>query len=137
MNFGLKSNIVENADAVSIHNENAEYLQKMGEDQILEERNRLLGSMDPSLVQFLKGKRKAKLPKVTENVSSDVEMKESKPKAETLPDIDVLKDENSKNWLHFDVIEPAKLEWMRDLPKNMPELKPGEEYEARFDWKGN
>lgn len=116
--------------------ENADYLQNLGEEEILQERNRLLGSMDPSIVQFLKGKRKAKLPKVTENVSSDVEMKETKPLAESMPDIDVLKDENSKNWLHFDVVEPAKLEWMRDLPKNMPELKPGEQYEARFDWKG-
>lgn len=124
---------MENADAASIHKENAQYLQKLGESEILAEQNRLLGSMDPSIVQFLREKRKAKLPKVAENVSSDVEMKEAAP-VESVPDI--LKDENSKNWLHFDVIEPAKLEWMRDLPKNMPDLKPGEQYEARFDWKG-
>lgn len=88
--------------------------------------------MDSSLVQFLKEKRKAKLSKVTENVNTDVEMKET----ESVPNIDILKDESSKNWLHFDVVEPAKLEWMRDLPNNMPDLKPGEQYEARFDWKG-
>lgn len=136
LDFGQRSHIIENADAASIHNENTEYLQKLGEAQILEERNRLLGSLDPSLVQFLKEKRKAKLPKVAENPSCDVEMKEVKPPSDVLPDIDLLKDENSKNWLHFDVIEPDKLEWMRDLPKNMPDLKPGEQYEARFDWKG-
>lgn len=130
--FGSKSHILENADAVKIHKENTEFLQKMAENEILEEQKRLFGTMDPSLVQFLKEKRKAKLPKVTENVASEVEMKVVKQNIE----IDVLKDENSKNWLHFDVIEPAKLEWMRDLPKNMPELKPGEQYEARFDWKG-
>lgn len=138
LDFGRRSHIIENADAPSIHNENTEYLQSLGEAQILEERNRLLGSLDPSLVQFLKEKRKAKLPKakVAENRSCDVEMKEVKPQSELLPDIDLLKDENSKNWLHFDVIETDKLEWMRDLPKNMPDLKPGEQYEARFDWKG-
>lgn len=132
----MKSHIIENADAAIIHKENAEFLEKLGENQILEERNRLLGTIDPAIVQFLKEKRKTRLPTVPENISRDVEMKEVKAPIESMPDIDVLKDENSKNWLHFDVIEPAKLEWMRDLPKNMPELKPGEQYEARFDWKG-
>lgn len=137
--FGENSNVIENAEAASIHKENVEFLQKHDEDEILEEKKRLLGTMDPSLIQFLKNKRKPKLPKVTENIDSDVEMKTEKQfmvEPESLADIDVLKDENSKNWLHFDVIEPAKLEWMRDLPKNMPQLKPSEQYEARFDWKG-
>lgn len=136
MDFGHTSHIVEDAEAAKIHKENAEYLQNMGEQKILEERNRLLGSIDPSIVQFLKEKRKTKLPQLKENVSSDVEMKEMNANVDTLPEIDVLKHENSKDWLHFDVIEPAKLEWMRDLPTNMPQLKPGEQYEARFDWKG-
>lgn len=137
--FGENSNVIENAEAASIHKENVEFLQKHDEDEILEEKKRLLGTLDPSLIQFLKNKRKPKLPIVSENIESDVEMKTEKQfmvEPESLADIDVLKDENSKNWLHFDVIEPAKLEWMRDLPKNMPQLKPGEQYEARFDWKG-
>lgn len=60
---------------------------------------------------------------------TDVEMTEA-------PELEVLKGEASKSWLHFDVIETDKLEWMRDLPATMPELKPGQSYEARFDWKG-
>lgn len=136
LDFGPKSHIVENADAVTIHKENTEFLQKMGENEILEEQKRLFGTIDPSIVQFLKEKRKAKLLKITENVASDIEMRDAKQQVDPLSAIDVLKDENSKHWLHFDVIEPAKLEWMRDLPKNMPELKSGEQYEARFDWKG-
>lgn len=136
LNFGSKSHIVENADSIPIHKENTEFLQKMGENEILEEQKRLLGTMDPSIVQFLKEKRKIQLSKVTENVVNDVKMKDLNEKMVSLPEIDILENENSQNWLHFDVIEPAKLEWMRDLPKNMPELKPGEQYEARFDWKG-
>lgn len=54
----------------------------------------------------------------------------------SLPDLDILKDENLRTWMNFDVVETDKLEWMRDLPSKMPELKPGESYEARFDWKG-
>lgn len=136
MDFGAQSHVIENAEAASIHNENVEFLQKMCKEQIVEERKRLLGSVDPSLVQFLKNKRKANLSKIVENTSTDIEMKEADSKAESLPELDVLKNENSKNWLHFDVIEPSKLEWMRDLPNNLPALKPGEQYEARFDWKG-
>lgn len=134
--FGCRSNIIENGEAEKIHRENVEMLQRMSAEQILEERNRLLGTVDPALVQFLKEKRKSKLAKITETAPKDVEMKDVDPKIDSLPDIDVLKEENSKNWLHFDVIEPSKLEWMRDLSNNMPKLKPGEQYEARFDWKG-
>lgn len=57
-------------------------------------------------------------------------------KSNQVPELEVLKNDASKAWLHFDVIETDKLEWMRDLPVTMPELKPGESYEARFDWKG-
>lgn len=66
--------------------------------------------------------------------ANDVEMIETPSQAEF--DLEVLKTDASKNWLHFDVIETDKLEWMRDMPSTMPELKPGQSYEARFDWKG-
>lgn len=65
--------------------------------------------------------------------SNDIEMTEAPNQA---PELDVLQGDASKSWLHFDVIETDKLEWMRDLPASMPELKPGQTYEARFDWKG-
>lgn len=136
LDFGPKSHILECTDAGTIHKENTEYLEKMDENHILAEQKRLLTTMDPSIVKFLKEKRKA-AHKIQKIESNDIEMVEKKPKLESVAsDIDLLKDENSKKWLHFDVIEPAKLEWMRDLPNNMPELKPGEQYEARFDWKG-
>lgn len=136
LDFGQKSHILECNDAGSIHKENTEYLQKMDESHILEEQKRLLGTMDPSIVKFLKDKRKA-AQKMQKPTSSAIEVDEKKPKLEPMAtDLDLLKDENSKKWVHFDVIEPAKLEWMRDLPNNMPELKPGEQFEARFDWKG-
>lgn len=136
LDFGVKSHIVESTEAGSIHNENSEYLQKMDENHILAEQKRLLNTMDPSLVKFLKDKRKT-AQKVQKPATNDIEMDENVPKMEQMPaNIDVLTDENSKKWVNFDVIEPAKLEWMRDLPNNMPELKAGEQYEARFDWKG-
>lgn len=136
LDFGKKSHIVQCPDAGTIHKENSEYLQKIDENHILAEQKRLLDTMDPSIVKFLKEKRKA-AHKIQEIASNHIEMGEKKPKIESMPsNIDLLEDENSKKWVHFDVIEPAKLEWMRDLPNSMPELKAGEQYEARFDWKG-
>lgn len=151
MNFGQGSHIVESGEADSIHKENAEMLRNLGENAILEERKRLLNSIDPSIIQFIKQKRQSKLTQINETSMAtktvkadslsppaeatndiDIEMKDS----DNLPELDVLNDENSKNWLNFNVVEPEKLEWMRDLPAKMPKLKPGEQYEARFDWKG-
>lgn len=59
-----------------------------------------------------------------------------------MPDVDntatqgILHDPNYESWQNFDIVEPAKLEWMRDVKQQLPELKPGETFEARFDWKG-
>lgn len=50
--------------------------------------------------------------------------------------LDLLNDPNYAQWPNFDVIEPAKLEWMRDVQNQLPDLRPGETFEARFDWKG-
>lgn len=73
------------------------------------------------------------------NLVEEKRAKPTNPNAEpivSLPNLDILKDENLQNWLHFDVIETEKMEWMRDMPATLPTLKPGESYEARFDWKG-
>ena len=48
----------------------------------------------------------------------------------------ILENPNFEKWPNFNVIEPEKLEWMKDIPNKLPNLKPGEKYEARFDWKG-
>lgn len=154
--LGSDSIMLDNTDAQAIHKENVEFLKNCGEDEILGEQQRLLGTLDSSLVKFLQEKRKKKLEKIAEGTydsvchwefrhygyllvcaaagaANDVEMSE---KPIQVPELDVLKSDASKSWLHFDVIETEKLEWMRDLPVTMPELKPGQSYEARFDWKG-
>lgn len=66
LNFGSDSIILDNADAQAIHTENAEFLKNCGEDEILREQQRLLGSLDSSLVKFLQEKRKKKLAEIAE-----------------------------------------------------------------------
>lgn len=118
-----------------IHEENLKVLSQMSHEEIMAEREKLLKSMDSKLVEFLKSKkRNVEQPRVKEPP------KVSEPKktafVEELPSLQFLKEEKSKNWLNMDVIEPEKLEWTRDVEKMNKVLKPGESYEARFDWKG-
>lgn len=52
------------------------------------------------------------------------------------PAVDILQRSTAEKWIHFDVVEKDKLEWMRDIPLQSAKLKPGQKFEARFDWKG-
>lgn len=58
------------------------------------------------------------------------------PEVDNVATLDILQDPNYANWPNFDIVEPAKLQWMRDVNQKLPLLKPGETFEARFDWKG-
>lgn len=180
--FGGSSCVIRNDRNNAIHNENVEFLRQQSEADILTEQQKLLETMglykidiqcklsncsnpicifaDPSIVSFLRQKRKAKLELIPENKAASVvqastsDIKPSSSSTSAISELDILQHDDIKKWLHFDVVETAKLEWMRDLPANMPELKPGESYEARyvkqistvnydpieinyrFDWKG-
>lgn len=52
------------------------------------------------------------------------------------PANELLQQSEQNNWLNFNLIEEHKLDWMRDIPAKMAELKPGQQFNARFDWKG-
>lgn len=64
--FGSDSIMLDSAEALVIHKENAEFLKNCGEDEILKEQQRLLGTLDSSLVKFFQEKRKKKLQKIAE-----------------------------------------------------------------------
>lgn len=49
---------------------------------------------------------------------------------------ELLKQKSSETWVNFDKVEKEKFEWMKDLPEKISKLKPGEKFEARFDWQG-
>lgn len=154
--FGHSSHILRNDKNNEIHKENVEFLKNHSEAEILREQQKLLDSMgmymgiwvnrhlnshlltlnvaDPSIVKFLRQKRKHGLEEMPEKepaskVSAPLIQPDSDNSA--LPDLDIFHHDGIKKWLHFDVVETEKLQWMRDLPANLPELKPGESYEAR------
>lgn len=120
-----------------IHEENVKTLDSLSHEEIMEEREKLIKSMDPKLLEFLKSKKRRINEDQIEPMEVEVKKEQSKMEiVEEFPALEILKDENSKNWLNMDVIEPEKLEWTKNVEKITKNLKPGESYEARFDWKG-
>lgn len=132
MNSGPSSS----AHNSSIHDDNMQILSGMSEEEILEERAKLLSSMDPSLVKFVKSKRKINELKARATSAAPTSAPVQSSSRDDYQSLDFLKSEESKNWLHFAVLELEKLEWTKDIQKKMANLEPGETFEARFDWKG-
>uniref|UniRef100_A0A182PGT8 RNA polymerase II-associated protein 1 n=1 Tax=Anopheles epiroticus TaxID=199890 RepID=A0A182PGT8_9DIPT len=134
------STLLEGFDATEIHNENLRKLNQMSIEEIKKEQNQLLSTLDPKLVEFLKARKKpTALP--AKDAAMTEKRKEKGTANNTVPDLltagmEVLKETGSEQWINFDVLEPEKLEWTKDIERSVKELKPGESYEARFDWKG-
>ncbi|XP_068802040.1 RNA polymerase II-associated protein 1 isoform X4 [Struthio camelus] len=148
-------------EAQAIHKENLEKLQSMSQEEILQERERLLAQLDSSLVAFLKSRRdgdegqKKELKKERDGPEESLEtvpqhgvgaspsiqgsdMEESVTKEEnekvesTEGDLPV---KPKKEWIHMDNVEFEKLEWMRDLPPPR-QKKTRKGMQARFSLKG-
>uniref|UniRef100_A0A1B0EZK4 RNA polymerase II-associated protein 1 N-terminal domain-containing protein n=1 Tax=Phlebotomus papatasi TaxID=29031 RepID=A0A1B0EZK4_PHLPP len=129
--FGEKSFILTGAESSAIHEENLKVLSQMSQEEIKKEREKLMKSLDPKLLAFIRSKRQTPQEMEVEEVPEG-----SSATKINLPDVNVLQSEERKNWLHFDKFEPDKFQWMADVSKNIPKLKPGQSFEARFDWKG-
>ncbi|BES89732.1 RPAP1-like, N-terminal [Nesidiocoris tenuis] len=149
--FGSKSYIVTSEDANRIHHDNIMKLSNMTNDEIEEERNKLLSNLDSGVLAFLRSRRKFDSTQnpgevmETENINRDdhpsstaadsmVPVTEQKdivePKIEELPDLS----EFAQKYPHMDVIEGEKLQWIGDLPKDKPH--PTDPFPARFDFEG-
>lgn len=125
-----QSYIITGVDSDQIHQENINMLNKMSEREILEEQQRLLSTLDPDIVRFLKSKRKHTGPtSAPENKENIFEPPVDVQQIETPREI--LKNHGSEKWLNFDLIEQEKLQWMKniDLPRKPND---NQEYEARY-----
>jgi hypothetical protein len=115
----------------NIHKENLEYLKTFSEAEILESRKEILSSLNPDLLSFLKSRKKepvvASQKEPTPSSSFPVKEMES---------LNFLNQPESASWLNMNIFEPEKLEWTKNINDVVDNLKPGESYEARFDWKG-
>ncbi|XP_039752229.1 RNA polymerase II-associated protein 1 [Pararge aegeria] len=146
----LQSYILSSNEAGDIHKENLNILTKMSEEDILQEQQKLLSSLDPKLVNFIRAKRRDTNSQqaicnlqIMEGINdSEMNVKDQKSKIETsstkrndyLWDNDVLSHSQVHNWLHFENLEKDKLEWIKGVEERRVESD--EPYEARFDFNG-
>lgn len=152
INYPSKSSILSSMDADAIHKENNEMLEKMAEKDILEEQKKLLSSLDPKLIEFIKNKHQrtatkteeqsvgsSKLMDRSESISTEEVKTTDKEEKEVLDEYiqenDVLSNPNVNKWVHFDQLEKDKLEWMKSI-EDSEKMKPDKPYEARFDFNG-
>ncbi|XP_017071605.1 RNA polymerase II-associated protein 1 [Drosophila eugracilis] len=148
-----RSSIIKDAKlGQELHQENLNVLNQMSEQDILAEKEKLLASLDPSLIALLSKKRQASQNSIQKKGSPKLiepppqppmpalASKVEDPHISFLPDsnpaIELLQQSDKGNWVNFNLVEEHKLAWMRDIPAKISELKPGEQFNARFDWKG-
>lgn len=126
-----ESNVLTGTDKHKIHEENMEKLRSMSEKEILEEKEKLLSTLDPAIVAFLKSRRKEL--KVADTEVPSISNLNQAGRDTTLEDIKasvhLLNQPESEKWLHFDVFETNKLAWMKDVA--VSETTKKKEYEAR------
>ncbi|XP_069773253.1 RNA polymerase II-associated protein 1 [Narcine bancroftii] len=144
---------VDPQEAKRIHEENLSRLQAMSEEEIEEERNNLMARLDTSMIAFIKSRKLGKGSiEVSSNKSKatgadirdkdshfETKLQSSSSKGDpmdqetTEPDIPLRPE---KGWVHMDVLECEKLEWMKDLPKPR-RRKTNKEMQARFSFHGD
>lgn len=67
--------------------------------------------------------------------SSPSPSQSKEPETDLLATLPINPDE-AKQWLHMNIVEKDKLEWMKDLPPARKDPSPDEPYAARFDFQG-
>lgn len=131
--LGSKSYIVQGSVGDEIHRQNVDMLAGVSPEEIQEERQKLLQTIDPSVLDFLKKIRAEKVKRSIPQQESIATPMTSEPSS-AVSELANVAQENK--WVNFDEIEGHKLEWMKDVSVDVPLPKDGESYEARFDWKG-
>ncbi|XP_011890234.1 PREDICTED: RNA polymerase II-associated protein 1 isoform X2 [Cercocebus atys] len=150
---GLRDQEAEQ-EAQTIHEENIARLQAMAPEEILQEQQRLLAQLDPSLVAFLRSHSR------TQEQTGEKASEEQKPGG---PSANVTKEKPlmsafaseprkgdklepeapalalpvtpQKEWLHMDTVELEKLHWTQDLPP-LRRQQTQERMQARFSLQG-
>ncbi|XP_036874702.2 RNA polymerase II-associated protein 1 isoform X1 [Manis javanica] len=150
---GLRGQEAEQ-EAQTIHEENIARLQALAPEDILQEQQRLLAQLDPSLVAFLRSSNRmhkqagekaveeqwpqepsvkvtGKEPIVPTSPSEPRQEGELEPGAPAV----VLPVTPNREWLHMDTVELEKLHWTQDLPP-LRQQQTQERMQARFSLQG-
>ncbi|XP_006158727.1 RNA polymerase II-associated protein 1 isoform X2 [Tupaia chinensis] len=150
---GLRDQEAEQ-EAQTIHEENVARLQALTPEEILQEQQRLLAQLDPSLVAFLRShsrKQEQTGGKATEEQSpGGPSIRVIKEEPIMSPSANGSREEDKlqpgapapalpvtphKEWLHMDTVEMEKLHWTQDLPP-LRRQQTQERMQARFSLQG-
>ncbi|XP_043480944.1 RNA polymerase II-associated protein 1 [Leptopilina heterotoma] len=123
----------------------------MTEEDILREKRKLESTLNPSLIEFIKRrkrekersddsriKKEVKFQSLTESKREEIPEKSSnESKSEELPEMmeEIFTEAKRNNWVHMDVVEKEKTKWMEEVKKS-EEIDRNEPYNARFDFNG-
>ncbi|CAH2328960.1 RNA polymerase II-associated 1 isoform X1 [Pelobates cultripes] len=150
---GLRSSAGE-TEAQSIHRENVERLKALSEEDIKQEREKLISHLDPKLIAFLNSKKEGNAAQSESRASHTSEepcvvvnkpQSPSETTSERVPrqeeerqipmSVGDLPVKPQKEWVHMDSVEFEKLEWMKDLSQ-LRQKKTKKGMQARFNLKG-
>ncbi|XP_044261913.1 RNA polymerase II-associated protein 1 [Tribolium madens] len=128
-----QSFVLSGSERDSIHSENIQKMKSMSEEEILEERERLMSTMDPALIAFLKSRRRKDTNR-TPTIQEQNQAGESMEIEEIETASEILKQPQVEKWLNFTTVETGKLAWMRNV--ETPKIDKSKSFEARFDFEG-
>ncbi|XP_053451830.1 RNA polymerase II-associated protein 1 isoform X3 [Nycticebus coucang] len=150
---GLRGQEAEQ-EVQTIHEENVARLEAMAPEEILQEQQRLLTQLDPSLVAFLRahsctrqqaakkahkdqrpGEPSAHVTKEEPLRSTSASEPRKGEKLEPATPALALPVTPHKEWVHMDTIEMEKLSWTQDLPP-LRRQQTQERMQARFSLQG-
>ena len=148
--WGSESRIFKNAILKSedskfinqIHNDNASLLNKMSEEQLIASQKELMEKVDPSLLAFLRNKKKnnARNSELSGENMQPMEIdteRISKKENHSVDEKSLKVITEPSRYLNMDKIEKDKMEWMSDINDTEEQNKPiKESFNARFDFNG-
>lgn len=130
LNLPSKSYILTGLESEQIHKENLNVLGSMTDEEIKEEREKIIATMDPAIISYLRSKRKKE---AVQNRNPSMEEQNEASVDVIIEEIDtaseILGQPRAEKWLNFDVIEVSKLAWMKNV--DISKLKQSGKFEAR------
>ena len=125
-------------ESKEVHAENLERLKEVTEEELLEEQTRLLASMDPAMVAWIRA-RKAKTNEETEMVAEKISQTAEYNDGESKPatgEVATAEGEVVGSYPGMEVEEGEKLAWTGDLPP-LAAASPLADLSARFGLDGS
>ncbi|KAF6215285.1 hypothetical protein GE061_010037 [Apolygus lucorum] len=131
--FGTRSFVVSGDHASRIHQDNLLKLSRMSHHEIQEEREKLLSTLDPGLVEFLRNRRKQRI----DEVAMDTQDRSSSSEQSRDLSAGISETTNTEAEAECSAQEKPgydKLKWIGDLPTKKPQTN--SPFSARFNFEG-